>query len=158
MLLKNVKGLCPRIESLPPYQTMPTLVNSQPNPDMEHQAAFTLLFYYGTFLILCGIASVIFIGMKAKTALASGGISGIAAMSLGHLLSTGANAGFWGGVLLSFILFCVFSWRSTKTLFALFELIPSRHEDVKGKGIAFLIISLMGVVSIMVFFLLLIQS
>ena len=125
---------------------------------MPHQTAFTLLFYYGTFLILCGVASVIFIGMKAKTALASGGVSGIAAISLGHLLSTGANAGFWGGVLLSFVLFCVFSWRSTKTLFAIFDLIPSKHADLRGKGIAFLIISLMGVVSIMVLFLLLLQA
>ncbi|CAN5210994.1 hypothetical protein BH09BAC3_BH09BAC3_25670 [soil metagenome] len=125
---------------------------------MERQAAFTLLFYYGTFLILCGIASVIFIGMKAKTALISGSVSGIAAMSLGHLISTGANAGFWGGVLLSLVLFCVFSWRSTKTLFAIFELIPSRHEDLRGKGVAFLIISLMAVVSIMVCFLLLLNA
>jgi hypothetical protein len=51
---------------------------------------------------------------------------------------------------LSFGLFCVFSWRSTKTLFALFDLIRTDHADAKGKGIAFLIIALMAVVSIVV--------
>jgi len=125
---------------------------------MQHQDSYMLLFYYGTFLILCGIASVIFIGMKAKTAFASGGISGIAAYSLGHLLSTGGNAGYWGGIMLAFALFCVFSWRATKTLFIIFQLIPTSHEDLKGKGIAFLIISLMAVVSIIVVILLLIQE
>lgn len=126
---------------------------------MNHTATFTLLFYYGVFLILCGITSVIFIGMKARTALASGGISGLVAILLGHLLSTGASAGlYYGGMALAFVLFCVFSWRSTKTLYALFELIPAQHPDLKGKGIAFLIISLMAMVSLTVLFLLLING
>jgi hypothetical protein len=109
-----------------------------------------LLFYYGLFLIICGIISVIFIGMKAKTALASGGISGIVAIAMGHFFSTGVTAAQAGGVLLSLALFVVFSWRSTKTLFRIFELIPSGDEELKGKGIAFLIISLMAVVSLIV--------
>ena len=110
----------------------------------------SLLFFYGLFLILCGIAAVIFIGMKAKTALASGGTSGVLAMVAGHFISLGSELAIILGIALSFGLFCVFSWRSTKTLFALFDLIRTNHSDVKGKGIAFLIIALMAVVSIVV--------
>ena len=117
---------------------------------MLHENAHLLVFWYGIFLICCGIAAVIFIGMKAKTALASGSIAGLSAISLGHLMSTGANAGYWGAIFLTLALFCVFSWRATKTLHAVFVLIPQQHADLKGKGIAFLIISLMAIVSIVV--------
>jgi len=112
----------------------------------------TLLFVYGAFLILCGIISVIFIGMKAKTALMSGGMSGLLAIATGHFISTGLNAAVILGTLLTLGLFIVFSWRSTKTLFRIFELISSSSdkEELNGKGIAFLIISLMAVVSAMV--------
>ena len=112
----------------------------------------TLLFVYGVFLILCGIISVIFIGMKAKTALMSGGMSGLLAIVTGHFVSTGSNAAIIAGTLLTLGLFIVFSWRSTKTLFRIFELLssPSDNEELNGKGIAYLIISLMAVVSIIV--------
>ena len=110
----------------------------------------TLLYAYGTFLILCGIVAVIFIGLKAKTALMSGGSAGATSLLIGYAISTGtANAQFVG-ILISFALFCVFSWRSAKTLFTLFYMIPEKSPEVKGKGIAFLIISLMAVVSIVV--------
>ncbi len=112
----------------------------------------TLLFVYGVFLILCGIISVIFIGMKAKTALMSGGMSGLLAITAGHFVSTGSNVAVILGTLLTLGLFIVFSWRSTKTLFRIFELLsaPSDKEELNGKGIAFLIISLMAVVSVIV--------
>jgi hypothetical protein len=109
-----------------------------------------ILFFYGLFLMICGIVSVAFIGMKAKTALASGGISGIVAIGTGHFVSTGIAAAQVGGILLSLALFVVFSWRSAKTLFRIFELIPSADEELKGKGIAFLIISLMATISLFV--------
>jgi hypothetical protein len=110
----------------------------------------SLLFYYGIFLILCGIASVMLIGMKAKTALASGGISGIIAITIGHFISQGSAAAKAAGLLVCLALFIVFCWRSAKTLFTVFELIPERHPDLKGKTSAFLIISLMAIVSIVV--------
>jgi hypothetical protein len=109
-----------------------------------------LLFYYGVFLILCGLASVSLIGMKAKTALASGGISGVIAITVGHFISQGSTVAQVAGILVCLLLFGVFCWRSGKTLFTLFELVPERHPDVKHKAIAFLIISLMAVVSIVV--------
>lgn len=111
-----------------------------------------LLAFYGVFLITCGIVAVIFIGLKAKTALMSGGLSGALALGLAYLGYAGAG-GYsvrYGGIVLSAALFCVFAWRSTKTLFKVFELIPAAHPDLHGKGIAFLIISLMAVVSIFV--------
>jgi len=112
----------------------------------------TLLYVYGTFLILCGIMSVIFIGLKAKTALMSGGMSGLLSILIAYFISTGSNSALILGTLLTLGLFIVFSWRSTKTLLRIFELLstPSDKEELEGKGIAFLIISLMAVVSIFV--------
>lgn len=110
----------------------------------------SLLFYYGVFLISCGIVSVILIGLKAKTALASGGISGIVAITIGHFVSQGSTVAKSAGLLICFGLFIIFCWRSAKTLFVVFELIPEHHPDLRSKGIAFLIISLMAVVSITV--------
>jgi hypothetical protein len=117
-----------------------------------------ILFFYGVFLILCGIMALIFIGMKAKTALASGGISGILSITTGHFLALGYDALVTVGILLSLGLFCVFAWRSTKTLQTIFKLIPSQHPDLPGKGIAFLIISLMAIVSLFVTLLQLLNS
>ena len=110
----------------------------------------SLLFYYGVFLILCGIASVLLIGIKAKTALASGGLSGVIAITIGHFISQGSTVAQVAGIVVCLLLFGVFCWRSAKTLFTLLELVPERHPDVKSKAIAFLIISLMAVVSIVV--------
>ncbi|HEY3403160.1 MAG TPA: hypothetical protein VGK59_07225 [Ohtaekwangia sp.] len=115
---------------------------------MNH--TISLLYFYGTFLILCGIVSVIFIGMKAKTALISGGTSGAASIMMAYLISTGVNAARVAGFIIPALLFIVFAWRSTKTFFKVLELIPNQHPDLKGKGIAFLVISLMAVVSIIV--------
>jgi hypothetical protein len=118
----------------------------------------SLLYFYGTFLITCGIVSVIFIGIKAKTALASGGTSGVLALLIGYFGATLPQQALFAGIILSLALFTVFSWRSTKTLFKIFELIKaSSHAELKGKGIAFLIISLMAVVSIVVLLLQLIN-
>lgn len=76
-------------------------------------------------------------------------MSGVLAITAGHFISTGSNAAVVMGMSLTFGLFVVFSWRSTKTLFRIFELLstPSGKEELNGKGIAFLIISLMAVVS-----------
>jgi hypothetical protein len=117
---------------------------------MNYQAL--LLTFYGTFLITCGLVAVVFIGMKAKTALMSGGTSGVISFLIAYLLSIHTNGAPWAGIFLSLALFCVFSWRSTKTLFRIFEIQASPvHDELKGKGIAFLIISLMAVVSVFVF-------
>src|SRR5690242_5661040 len=109
--------------------------------------AVPLLYFYGAFLITCGIVSVAFIGLKAKTALISGGMSGFILIAIAYLNSRGVAAASLASLIIPGLLFVVFSWRSTKTLFKVFELIPSQHADLNGKGIAFLIISLMAVVS-----------
>jgi len=109
-----------------------------------------LLFYYGVFLIMCGVASVTLIGWKAKTALVSGGISGVIIITIGHFISQGSAGAQAAGLAVCLGLFIVFCWRSAKTLFKVFELIQERHPDLKGKAIAFLIISLMAVVTIVV--------
>lgn len=111
-----------------------------------------LLVFYGVFLIVCGIVSVIFIGVKAKTALMSGGTSGAVSLLMAWLINQHINSGRIGGIALTIILFIVFSWRSTKTLFKIFELLqaPTPSDELNGKGIAFLIISLMAVVTVVV--------
>ena len=109
-----------------------------------------LLFYYGLCLILCGITSVTLIGWKAKTALISGGLAGTIAITIGHFISQGTAGAKAAGLFVCFALFIVFCWRSAKTLFKVFELIQERHADLKGKAIAFLIISLMAVVTLFV--------
>jgi len=110
----------------------------------------SLLFYYGAFLILCGVTSVLLIGMKAKTALASGGLSGVIMITIGHFISQGSGVAQVAGLLVCLMLFIVFCWRSAKTLFTVLELTSQRHPDLNGKAIAFLIISLMAVVTLMV--------
>lgn len=118
---------------------------------MNTDAIRIILLFYGLFLIGCGISAVIFIGLKAKTALASGGISGCISLLIAYLVSTQNNRAQVAGLLLSFGLFMVFAWRSTKTFIKLTELIPEKHEDISSKSIAFLIISLMAVISVFVF-------
>lgn len=117
-------------------------------PLMYLQILVTLLSLYGIFLILCGITAVTFIGLKAKTALVSGGTSGAIILLIAYLSSQNMTGASIAGILVAFALFIVFSWRATKTLHAIFEMIPSAQESLKGKGIAFLIIGLMAIVSL----------
>lgn len=111
----------------------------------------TLLFY-GFFLISCGIVSVVFIGMKAKTALLSGGTSGLMALAIAYISVQKVNLALSLGIGLTAFLFVIFSWRASKTLFLLLELATEKQEGVHKKAIAFLIISLMAVVTLMVLF------
>lgn len=110
-----------------------------------------ILIFYGIFLISCGICSIIFIGMKAKTALISGGTSGLISITVGYFYSFHNIALVTIAILIPLALFVVFSWRSSKTLFKLMELISEKSTEVNKKAIAFLIISLMAVVSIFTF-------
>jgi hypothetical protein len=110
-----------------------------------------ILACYGVFLIGCGITAVIFIGLKAKTALLSGGMSGTLSILIAWLISRQMQGAEIAGLLLSLALFIVFSWRATKTLHGIFDMLSAGHEGLKGKGIAFLIISLMAVISFIVF-------
>ncbi|MFL5730785.1 MAG: hypothetical protein ACJ75J_14955 [Cytophagaceae bacterium] len=110
-----------------------------------------ILAFYGVFLIGCGIVAVTFIGLKAKTALLSGGMSGGLSILTAWLINQKMPGAQLTGLLLSLAFFIVFSWRATKTLHAIFDMIPSAAEGLKGKGIAFLIIGLMAIVSLMTF-------
>jgi len=113
-------------------------------------ATAPLLFFYGLFLIGCGIGSVIFIGKKAKTALISGGTAGTLAIVTGHYVAQQEVWAQVAGFILSLVLGGVFLWRSTKTLFALLEQVHSGVVNWKPKAIAFQIISLMTIVSVII--------
>src|SRR6478609_11688701 len=112
----------------------------------------SLFYFYGIFLILCGIVSVIFIGPKAKTALMSGGTAGLLSILIAYFIGDGSRYAPIFGIILPAALFIVFAWRSTKTLFRIFELLLERADkkELNGKGIAFLIISLMAIISLVV--------
>lgn len=83
----------------------------------------------------------------------SGGTAGILSILIAYF--TGNNSGYAPilGIILPAALFIVFAWRSAKTLFRIFELLQERNDknELNGKGIAFLIISLMAITSLVVF-------
>ena len=110
-----------------------------------------ILIFYGFFLITCGIGSVLFIGMRAKTALLSGGTSGVISILVGYFYRLHNMPLTTIAILIPLALFIVFSWRSSKTLFKLIELISNKSTETNSTAIAFLIISLMAVVSIFTF-------
>jgi hypothetical protein len=110
-----------------------------------------ILLFYGLFLISCGIVSVIFIGKTAKTALLSGGSTGIMSLIIGFNYSIHNLPIVILSIFIPLFLFFIFSWRSSKTLFKLIELISTNSAEAKPKAIAFLIISLMAIVSIFTF-------
>jgi hypothetical protein len=112
----------------------------------------SLLYFYGFFLITCGIASVMLIGPKAKTALASGGLSALMSTGVAYLIANNTGWAVYAALALPLCLFTVFAWRASKTLFKVFEMIAVKSEqpEINKKAIAFLVISLMAVVSICV--------
>src|SRR6187551_545580 len=120
----------------------------------------TLFYFYGIFLISSGIISVIFIGPKAKTALMSGGMAGLSSILIAYFIGNNSDYAPVFGIVLPAALFIVFAWRSSKTLFRIFELLLERADknELNGKGIAFLIISLMAITSLVVFILQIISS
>ena len=110
----------------------------------------SLLLFYGFFLIACGITAVTFIGSKAKTALISGGTSGILAIVIGYFYCSGNVITVIAGILLPAMLFIVFCWRASKTFFTLLEMVSTRSSETNKKAIAFLIIGMMAIVSLVV--------
>ena len=80
----------------------------------------------------------------------SGGLSGLISITIGYFVSQGSTFAQIAGLIVCLILFIVFCWRSAKTLFTVLEMTSESHPDLRGKAIAFLIISLMAVVTITV--------
>lgn len=115
---------------------------------MQTLNTVTLLIFYGTFLIVCGATAVILIGKKAKTALISGGLSGLLSFLTAWLIWQREAWGPRAGVILTLVLTLVFAWRGTATFIVLLQkMVTGEKEGLTGKGIAFLIISAMFVVS-----------
>jgi hypothetical protein len=83
---------------------------------MNHSILQPLLYFYGIFLIACGVTAVIFIGPKAKTALISGGTSGAIAIVIAYLISHNTMGAPLAGIILCAILFIVFAWRSNQNV------------------------------------------
>ena len=111
----------------------------------------SILIFYGLFLISCGLVSLIFIGKTAKTALLSGGSTGVISLIVGYNYSLNNIPLVIIAIVIPLFLFFIFAWRTSKTLFKLIELITINSAETKPKAIAFLIISLMAIVSIFTF-------
>lgn len=120
---------------------------------MANLVLANLILFYGLFLIVSGIAAVVFIGWKAKTALVSGGTTGSIALFISNMLSNDVRVFMYAALVLPIMLFVVFSWRATKTFFRLIEMIAESDEEVNLKAIAFMIIGMMAIVSLVVFML-----
>jgi uncharacterized membrane protein (UPF0136 family) len=113
-----------------------------------------LLLFYGFFLITCGIAAFTFIGIKAKTALISGSLTGSMALVISYYSKMNFTMAKCAAIVLTAMLFCVFAWRATITFLKLLDLVSEKSEERKSKAIAFLIISLMAIISMLFFALL----
>lgn len=112
------------------------------------QSAFLLLFY-GIFLILIGILSVLLIGWTAKTALISGGTMGFIALTIAHFINKENKIAQYLGLLQTITLSFIFGWRASKALFALLELVILNNTvAINGKLYAFFLINLMMIVSV----------
>ena len=85
----------------------------------------------------------------------SGGMSGLLSILIAYFIGNDSAYPPVFGIILPGALFIIFAWRSTKTLFKIFELLSNKADinELNGKGIAFLIISLMAVTSFVVFML-----
>ncbi len=85
----------------------------------------------------------------------SGGMSGLLSILIAYFIKNDSVYATVFGIILPAALFIVFAWRSSKTLFRIFELLSEQTDkkELNGKGIAFLIISLMAIISLFVFIL-----
>jgi Mg/Co/Ni transporter MgtE len=119
---------------------------------MSSGVFINLYVFYGLFLMTCAVTAFIFIGPKAKTALSSGGISGLLSLLVAYLYWQQNVLALPMGIGLSLILILVFSWRCTVTLITVFEWYQLDPAMVKPKLIAFLLIGLMAIMSLLVFF------
>ena len=115
---------------------------------MNESLIINLMVLYGIFLFGSAIAAFVFIGSKAKTALMSGGMSGTFSLIVAYGVNSGIKGFAIAGPILCLILFFVFAWRSYKSLDVLIELIRLNGGDIRAKAIAFLIISMMAIISL----------
>ncbi|MFQ5752517.1 MAG: hypothetical protein ACE5HI_11015 [bacterium] len=110
-----------------------------------------LFTFYGVFLILCGIVAVVAIGMKAKTALISGGSMGVIALMIGYFMNHQKKWAFVAGLFQTIGLVGVFAWRGSLSFFSIIEILQNKTSgDPTSKSLAFMIIGTMFIVSLVV--------
>ena len=71
-----------------------------------------LIFSYGIFLILCGVAGFLSNPEKAKTALISGGLFGGLSITWAYLLKRGEAWALHVARVMAILLSLIFAWRS----------------------------------------------
>lgn len=112
------------------------------------QNAYLMLFY-GFFLIAIAIITILIVGWNAKTALISGGSMGLLAMTIAHFINKDSRIAMYAGFVQTFGLSFIFGWRALKSLDATLQLVSANSlEEVHTKAIAFIMINLMMVVSV----------
>jgi uncharacterized membrane protein (UPF0136 family) len=103
---------------------------------------------YGVFLIAMGAAGYLSNPSKAATALISGGTFGGLSMLWGWLMSRGVGWSRWAAVATTALLVAVFGWRASVSWGAV-------ADGVEGKLTAALLITTMGLGSLIMLTLLL---
>lgn len=110
-----------------------------------------LYFFYGLYMIICGIIPFFFVGPSAKSAVVSGLISALLAFACGYFLFQGRLWAFWAGNLLVLFLLGIFAWRASASFIRLVDLIAYGDSfQLPEKALAFLILSSMFLMTLIV--------
>jgi uncharacterized membrane protein len=117
-----------------------------------HKNISYLFAFFGAFLLACGAVAVDLAGEQAKTALITGGIGGVIALTAGHFLKRGKSWAFVLGAGEAALLTLLLGWRAGTYFIRLLEMVQQNTEpaDVtQTVGMAFLLTSAMLVISLL---------
>ncbi|CAN5875373.1 hypothetical protein BH24BAC1_BH24BAC1_29170 [soil metagenome] len=92
---------------------------------MANKNLSILYYFYGLYMILCGIIPLFLVGPSARSAFVSGIFSGGLAFACGYFLYQGRPWAFWAGNLLTLFLLALFAWRTSASFLRLVDLMPT---------------------------------
>jgi uncharacterized membrane protein (UPF0136 family) len=110
-----------------------------------------LFYFYGIYMIVCGILPFFFVGPSARSAFVSGIFSAGLAFTCGYFLNQGRQWAFWLGNLLALFLLGIFAWRASVSFLRLVDLIAYGDSfQLPEKALSFLILLSMFLMSLIV--------
>jgi uncharacterized membrane protein (UPF0136 family) len=110
-----------------------------------------LFFFYGLYMIVCGIIPLFFLGQAARSAFVSGVVTGGLAIVFAYFLHQGRLWAFWAGNLLAVFLLGIFAFRASASFLRLVDLIAYGDSfQLPEKAVGFLILSSMFLISLIV--------
>ncbi len=116
-----------------------------------HKQISYLYAFFGAFLIACGFVAVDVAGTQAQTALITGGVGGVLALTAGHFLNRGKRWGFILGAAEAGLLTILLFWRAGAYFIKLLELVKNTQgmDTPQTAGMAFLVTTAMLVVALL---------